>query len=90
MKSYLISFNLQNPAAHLQNVSTLLRTFPKWACIKEDLWIVRSKDNIEDTRQKIVTAMEGQGFVMVINISDDAWGTYAVDREITDWMKENI
>ncbi len=90
MKSYLISFNLQNPTAHLQNVSTILRTFPKWARIKEDLWIVRSKDNIEDTRQKIVTAMEGQGFVMVINISDDAWGTYAVDREITDWMKENI
>lgn len=90
MKSYLISFNLQDPAAHLQRVSALLRTFPKWARLKEDLWIVRSKDNIEDTRQKIVTAMEGQGFVMVINISDDAWGTYAVDREITDWMKENI
>lgn len=33
---------------------------------------------------------EKGGSVLVVKIKRAAWATYSVDRDVTDWMKENI
>lgn len=89
MKSFLISFKLQEQSRY-DNVSSVIRTFPKWACIMDNVWIVCSDEKLVDIREKISNAMDGRGVVIVLNISGNSWGTYAVSKEVTDWMKENI
>lgn len=89
MKSYLVSFKL-NDQTKYEGISALLRSFPKWACIIENVWIVCSDEKLVDIREKASNAINGNGIVMVMDVSGDAWGTYAVTKEVTDWMKTNI
>lgn len=89
MKSYLVSFKL-NDQIQYEGISALLRSYPKWARIVENVWIVCSEEKLVDIREKASNAIKGNGIVMVMDISGDAWGTYAVSKEVTDWMKTNI
>ena len=89
MKSFLISFKLKEHSSY-DKVSAILRSFPKWACIMENVWIVCSDEKLVDIREKVCSAMNGQGVVAVLNVSGNPWGTYAVTKEVTDWMKENV
>lgn len=44
-----------------------------------------------DVRESIsVIIGNNRGSVMVMEVSNAAWATYSVDKEITDWMKDNI
>ena len=89
MKSFLISFKLKDQSSY-DNVSAILRSFPKWACIMENVWIICSDEKLVDIRERVCNAMDGHGAVVVLNVSGTPWGTYAISKEITDWMKENI
>ncbi|MBQ8519813.1 MAG: hypothetical protein IJ456_00180 [Bacteroides sp.] len=90
MDSYLISFHLDNQEDSNQ-VSGRLRSYPKWARVMENVWIVQSDSKLTDIRESISSIIEGNGgSVLVVKINNAAWGTYAVDKEVTDWMKENI
>ena len=90
MDTFLISFQLHNSNIY-PSISEKIRTYPKWARIMENVWIIQSDKKLTDVRESISSIMnENGGSVLVIKINNDAWGTYAVNKEVTDWMKENI
>lgn len=90
MDRYLISFRLDNKEDYNQ-VSDNIRSYPKWARVMENVWIVQSDSKLTDVREGISSLIkESGGSVLVIKINGAAWGTYSVKKEITDWMKENI
>lgn len=90
MDSYLISFHLNNQNDYNQ-VSERIRSYPKWARVIENVWFVQSDSKLTDIRESISSLINGNGgSVLVMKVNNDAWGTYAVDKEVTDWMKENI
>lgn len=80
MDSYLISFHLNNPTDYNQ-VSERIRNYPKWARVME----------LADVRKSISSIINENGdSVLVVKVNNDAWGTYDVNKEVTDWMKGNI
>ena len=90
MDSYLISFHLNNSDDYNQ-VSERIRSYPKWARVMSNVWFVKCDSKLTDVRESISSIInENGGSVLVIEVNNDAWGTYAVDKEVTDWMKENI
>lgn len=90
MDSYLISFHLNNQEDYDQ-VSERIRCYPKWARVMKNVWIIMSDSKITDIRGGISSIInDNGGSVLVIKVNHAAWGTYAVDRDVTDWMKENI
>lgn len=90
MDSYLISFHLNNQEDYDQ-VSERIRSYPKWARVMKNVWIIMSDSKITDIRGGISSIInDNGGSVLVIKVNHAAWGTYAVDRDVTDWMKENI
>ena len=90
MDSYLITFHLNNQEDYAQ-VSERIRSYPKWARVMENVWIIKSDSKLTDIRESISSIIvESGGSVLVVKINNDAWGTYSVDKEVTDWMKENI
>ncbi len=90
MDSYLVSFRLSNPEDY-DKVSDRLRNYPKWARIMDNVWIVLSDTKLTDVRDSISTVLsEGGGSVLAIKVNHAAWGTYSVDKDVTDWMRENI
>ncbi len=86
----MVSFQLENQEQYNQ-ISERLRNYPKWARVMNNVWIVRSKDDIPTIRGNISSVIgEGDGSVLVMKVSCDAWGTYNVEKNITDWMRENV
>ena len=87
MDSYLISFHLNNSDDYNQ-VSERIRRYPKWARVMNNVWIVKCDSKLTDVRESISSIInENGGSVLVIKVNNDAWGTYAVDKEVTDFMK---
>lgn len=90
MDSYLISFRL-NRQEYYNQVSMRIRSYPKWARVMDNVWFVQSDTKLEDVRESISSIIsESGGSVLVVKVNNDAWGTYDVDKDVTDWMKENI
>lgn len=88
MNSYLISFQLINDNDY-QRVSDIIRRYPKWARIMNNVWIVKSDSKLVDIRENI-SSIVNTASILVMKINNNPWGTYSVDREVTNWMKENI
>lgn len=90
MNSYLISFQL-NKTANYNIVSERIRNYPKWARVMDNVWIIQSDLKLTDVRESISSLLgENGGSVLVVLLNNNVWGTYAVSKEVTDWMKENI
>lgn len=52
METYLITFQLKSNEIYA-TVAGILRSFPKWARIMENVWIVRSEENTLSMRDKL-------------------------------------
>ena len=90
MNSYLISFQLNN-TANYNIASERIRNYPKWARVMDNVWIIQSDLKLTDVRESISSLLgENGGSVLVVLLNNNVWGTYAVSKEVTDWMKENI
>ncbi len=89
MKTYLVSFALGEGASY-DNVKEVLSSYPKWARVMRTTWMVQTDDKAVDIRSKLSNAMDKHGVVVVVDISHKGWATYAVGKNVTNWMRENI
>lgn len=90
MSCYLITFQIENSVSY-DAIAAKIRTNPKWARVMRNVWIIQTELKMTDVRESIsVIIGNNRGSVMVMEVSNAAWATYSVDKEITDWMKNNI
>ena len=90
MSCYLITFQIDDSVSY-DAIAAKIRTNPKWARVMRNVWIIQTELKMTDVRESIsVIIGNNRGSVMVMEVSNAAWATYSVDKEITDWMKNNI
>ena len=91
MDNYLVSFSLNNEDDY-DKVAESIRRNPKWARVIKNVWIVQTDSKLPAVRESISSILDRNsgGTVLVMNIKNNQWGTYAINKEVTDWMKENI
>lgn len=90
MKTLLISFTLNNSDRDYNSISETIRSYPKWARLLSNTWIIRTNDKIVDVRSRLSSTINEDGRILVIDVTNSGWATYAIDSDITHWMKENI
>ena len=61
-----------------------------WARISCSAWCIKSDyKNTVDIRDSLKGLLiNNNGRLMVLNISDSAWASYSVPKEVTSWLKE--
>lgn len=61
-----------------------------WARISYSAWCIKSdRKNTVDIRDSLKGLLiNNNGRLMVLNISDSAWASYSVPKEVTSWLKE--
>lgn len=90
MNCYLITFQIENSESY-EAIATRIRSNPKWARVMRNVWIVLTESKMTEIRESISALIgNNNGSVMVMEVSNAAWATYSVDKEVTDWMKNNI
>lgn len=67
-----------------------LKKLGSWARITANTWCVLSDDkNTIIIRDTLKDAVGDNGRLFVVNITDSAWASFRIPKEVTDWLKDN-
>lgn len=82
---------MSDATRHLQMVNNIKEN-RQWARISNNAWCVRGEDNattaeLRDNLNARLPINEAER-LMVINITQSAWASYNLPREVADWLKE--
>ena len=90
MKTYFITYTLDNNQSSYSDLSNRLKRYPNWCKLFARAWIIKTSLSSTRVRDQLMEAIDGNGQIVVINITDSAWATYRISEDMLDWMKENI
>lgn len=90
MKTYLITYQLDNTNVDYSNLSRRIKRYPNWAKIFQRTWIIKTRHNQERVRDELSEAINGAGRILVVDISFSNWAGNRLNDEAINWMKENI
>lgn len=89
MKSFLITFTLQGDGSYDHFVNQI-RSYGKWARITPYTWIVISDRRASEIRTELQEAVDGDCTVFVIEVTSSPWASYRINKDVADWLKDNI
>lgn len=90
MTPKLIIYQLNDTNADYPSISQQIKNFPNWAKIMDRCWIVKSRRKPGEIRDKLSQSIKNGGKIFVIELDNNSWGTFAVNKDVTTWLKENI
>jgi len=93
MKTFLISYDLGIPegATDYQKVIDYVKSFNLWAKPLKSQWFVCSSNKTaSDITDDLISLTDSNDKILVMDVSNDNWGTARIGSDITDWMNNNI
>ncbi|MBR1850807.1 MAG: hypothetical protein IJ789_05485 [Bacteroidales bacterium] len=89
MNTIIISYRLDSEAPY-QELRNRIKKYPNWARLFQDVWIIQTRHSVRDVRDDLENAIRGMGEIFVVNITGSAWASYKIDKEMAEWIHENI
>lgn len=90
MKTFLVTYTLESFNDSFSVISKRIKEYPKWARISQYAWLIQPDKSVSDVRSELKTAINEKGTILVIDVSSATWATFAINKQVTDWMKENL
>lgn len=90
MKTYLITYSLNNYTKYYAPLSIRIKKFPRWAKLFSRTWIVRSNLPVGRIRTILSEIIEEEGKLLVIEVTNANWAAFDLSESVVEWMKENI
>lgn len=89
MKIFLILFQSDDEDVRNQLVERI-KGLGSWARISNSAWCIKSDcKNTVDIRDSLKSLLTNNNErLMVLNITDSAWASYYIPKEVTTWLKE--
>ena len=85
MRSYLITFKSENKKQIIKHIVS----FPAYAKIKEDVWIIKTKLEAKEIRDNFKSLLkEGEDLLFVIDVFCRAWAATNIPHDVPNWLKE--
>lgn len=84
MRSYLITFKSENKNQIIKHIVS----FPGYAKIKEDVWIIQTNLKHEELRDNFNSLLkEGEDLLFVIDVNGSAWASLNIPNDVSNWLK---
>lgn len=90
MKTFLITYTLDTFSELYPLISDKIKSYPKWARISQSTWLIQTDESVSEVRSELKATINENGTILVIDVSSSAWATFAVSKNVTNWMKENL
>ena len=90
MKELLIIFEVDSDEL-CKSLIDEIKKQGSWAKLGDSFWCVKtdSKNTAEIRDNLKMVIGNNKGRVFVVNITDSAWASYAIPKEVTNWIKDN-
>lgn len=92
MKTYLISYDINSPrkAEVYQKLGDYTRAYGTWAKPLESLWLIKTDRDITIVRDQLLNLCDQNDQILVIDVTDKTWATFGIDKEVINWMQNNL
>lgn len=89
MKELLIVFEADTQELRNQIVDTIKKQ-GSWARLGSNFWCVKTDSrNTAEVRDALKAVLgDSEGRIFVVNITDSAWASFAIPKEVTNWVKD--
>jgi hypothetical protein len=89
MKTYNVNYDLGNPNRNYDGVFQAIKSCSNGFCRPtKSQWIINSSSTTAQIRDTISPFLDAGDKLFVAEVGND-WATWAIDKEITDWLKNN-
>lgn len=90
MKELLIIFEVKSTDLHNQLVDEIKKQ-GSWARLGNNCWCIKTDSkNTVDLRDQLKSVIGNEECrLFVVNITDSAWASSSIPKEVTNWMKDN-
>ncbi len=92
MRTFLVSYDLGVPetAEDYKKLIACIKSLGAWAKPLYSVWFVKSDKTTSQIRDQIKKETDANDSLMVLDVSGVDWATNGVDKEVTDWMQNNL
>jgi hypothetical protein len=87
MAVYLISYDLIPPGQKYNRVHTTIKSYGTWAKPLESTWFVKSNENVQDVRGKVLNVLDANDKLLVVEVTRNA-SAYGLPDEVWKWMND--
>ena len=89
MNTILISYRLEQNVDESQ-INDRIKRYPNWARIFNRFWIIKTRNGVGSVRDELEYAIHGRGEIFVINVTDSAWASFKLDKDLSKWIHDNL
>ncbi|MBR4261330.1 MAG: hypothetical protein IKQ33_05215 [Clostridia bacterium] len=86
MNVYIVVFEGTNNLLTIQR----LKLFGLWARITRNSYVIVCDKKASELRDFLYRDNNGTTRILVVDITNKGWGSYGLEKEVTDWLKEQI
>ena len=90
MSIFLITFQMSSEARNNEMIKAIKMDGP-WARITDTTWCVKAENTTtSEIRDKLNNRVQLNNTekLFVVNITNSAWASYYLPKEVADWLKE--
>lgn len=89
MKTYLVTYDLDNPGQNYSILIKKLKSYPAWAHICASSWTICTFDSAETVRDNLVTVLDNNDKLFVGKLSGEAaW--FGLSKDVSGWLHDNL
>lgn len=82
----LVTYDLRKPGKDYSSLIELLKTATSWARPAESVWLLRTDQDCATWRDKIMTKVDSNDLVLVIEVKQH-WAATGISQDVIDWLK---
>ncbi|TAK05676.1 hypothetical protein EPO33_00820 [Patescibacteria group bacterium] len=90
MNTYLVSYDLRKPGKDYAPLHAFLKKYSAYAKPLESLWFVKSPLTAEGVRNEIMTQIDSNDRLFVVNVTKAGAAWTGVDNANSNWIKANM
>ena len=90
MTTKLITYQLDDNKRDYHLISEAIKEAPQWAKVMDRVWLIKTRKTASDIRTYLSSKINNKGKIFVIDLNTKSWGSLTIDKEVTNWIKENL
>lgn len=85
MPRYIITYDLHAPGQNYEALKERIKSYPRWAKLMRSTWSVVTPETVEQIRDHLKPALDGNDKLLVGVLGRSAW--YGLSSKVTKWLK---
>lgn len=90
MTTKLITYQLTDNQRDYSAISEVIKSYPRWSKLMDRVWLIKTRKSASEVRTFLAQSINNRGKIFVIDLKTNSWGSFAVDQNVTAWIKDNL